>query len=242
MAALGSMAASIAHEIRNPLASISGSAQELKSFSEIPETGQSLMDIIVKEVKRLNRIIIQYLEFTKPHPFTPVSVNLKKSLEEAIVLIKKNPSFKKKMHKIAHNNLKTKKKFYGDIDGLKQLFWNILLNGLQAMPEGGTLMITLSEKNNPNRIILNFKDEGVGIPKEIQEEIFQPFKTYRRKGYGLGLSTAYRIVNEHQGKILFKDNKNGGTIFEIQLPYIDYKRKDTGEKGRNEERYQAISG
>lgn len=222
IAALGSMAASIAHEIRNPLASISGSAQELTMGSNLPDNDKALMHIIVKETKRLNKIITEYLNFTRPYPFTPKETDLANAIKETIILAMKSPSYKEKKHDIQFitNNVATK--FVGDADALKQVFWNLILNSLQAMPDGGVLKIFMSENKNPHEILLSFVDEGSGIPEERRDEVFQPFKTFTGDGYGLGLSVVYRIVDEHGGRVIIKNNLPKGTKVDLILPFKDY--------------------
>ncbi len=230
MAALGAMAASIAHEIRNPLAAISGSAQELHSGSDLPEHDKALMDIIVKEVKRLNSTISHYLNYTQPHPHNPTDIDLKKMLEDTIVLLKKDPVFKKKIHILELNFKAASGKFIGDEYALKQVFWNIILNSMQAMEEKGKITITVESTAKPDEgVLLSFADEGEGIPDNIRDKVFQPFTTFQKNGTGLGLSIVYQIVQEHRGRITISGNTPSGTIVKIFLPLLE-KKKLTGEK------------
>jgi len=222
IAALGSMAAAIAHEIRNPLASISGSAQELTLSANLPVHDKTLMNIIVKEAKRLNKIITEYLNFARPHPFTPRETDLAGSIRETILLAIKNPSYRENLHDIEFRSDYDNRKFIGDADSLKQVFWNLILNSLQAMPGGGVLSINLTEKRNPHEIVLAFSDEGSGIPEDKREEVFHPFKTFSGEGFGLGLSIVYRIVDEHGGRVTIKNNVPRGTRIEISLPFKEY--------------------
>jgi PAS domain S-box-containing protein len=222
IAALGSMAAAIAHEIRNPLASISGSAQELTSGSNLPDNDKALMNIIVKEAKRLNKIITEYLNFSRHYPFTPRETDLIGAIQETILLAMKSPSYKENLHDIQYISNNEISKYIGDADALKQVFWNLILNSLQAMPDGGILRISLTENKHPHEIILSFIDEGSGIPEERKDEIFQPFKTFGGEGYGLGLSVVYRIVDEHGGRVIIKNNLPQGTRVELSLPFKDY--------------------
>lgn len=219
IAALGSMAASIAHEIRNPLASISGSAQELTSSSNMPENDKALMKIIVKETKRLNKIITEYLNFARPHPFSPREIILNEDIRDTILLAMKSPSYKADLHNINFVSGNDGIKFIGDADALKQVFWNLILNALQAMPDGGNLEIKISEKKQPHEVVISFTDEGSGIPEDKREEVFHPFSTFSGEGYGLGLSIVYRIVDEHGGRVTIKNNSPKGTRVEFTLPF-----------------------
>lgn len=233
IAALGSMAAAIAHEIRNPLASISGSAQELTTSSSLPVHDKALMNIIVKEAKRLNKIITEYLNFARPHPFAPSETDLSAAIQETILLTMKNPSYKENLHSIEFQSEYNGKKFIGDADSLKQVFWNLILNAIQAMPEGGVLRINLKENKNPHEIYLSFSDEGSGIAQDKREEVFHPFKTFSGEGFGLGLSVVYRIVDEHEGRVAIKNNMPKGTRIEISLPFKEY---GTGYSRRDQRR------
>jgi signal transduction histidine kinase len=180
------------------------------------------MNIIVKEAKRLNKIITEYLNFARPHHITPRETDLAGSIRETILLAIKNPSYRENLHDIEFQSDYDNRKFIGDADSLKQVFWNLILNSLQAMPGGGVLSINLTEKRNPHEIVLAFSDEGSGIPEDKREEVFHPFKTFSGEGFGLGLSIVYRIVDEHGGRVTIKNNVPRGTRIEISLPFKEY--------------------
>ncbi|MBN2134527.1 MAG: PAS domain S-box protein [Acidobacteria bacterium] len=232
LAALGSMAASIAHEIRNPLAAISGSAQELGNSQEMSSHELALLDIIVKETKRLNNTVRHYLEYTKAHPFVPVRMDINKAMNDIIQLIKKDPKYTNLKHDIKFKPLKSGKEFQGDVDALKQVFWNLILNSLQAMNSKGLIEINFSENKDKTGLSMIFKDNGVGISDDQKTKIFEPVRTNKRDGSGLGLSIVYKIITEHSGSIQVGDNYPIGTVIKILLPYLDYTENLQKEQSR----------
>jgi two-component system sensor histidine kinase PilS (NtrC family) len=217
MAAMGSMAASIAHEIRNPLTAISGSFHLLKS--ELPLNGeqQRLAENVSVEIKRLYRIITDFLAYAKPINYSPRLVNLRELTQETVNLIKNSPEVSAK-HRI-HCHFDSTSSLYcqADPDLLKQVYWNLCGNAVKAMPEGGSLSIGI-EDLPPAAVRISFQDTGVGLTSEEQEKIFDPFQSSFSKGVGLGLSIVSQIVAAHQGSIKIESLKGEGTTFQIMLP------------------------
>ncbi len=211
-AAIGELSAQIAHEIRNPLASLKGSIEMLLENKIITENKAKLGKIAIEEMDRLNKIITDFLSFSNPKPAEFKKFDLDKILDDTIELLKNiaidNINIKK--------NIKGKLIINGDSNKLKQVFWNIGLNAIQAMPSGGELIIAAYKTEFFTEII--FKDSGPGISQEDTSRIFYPFFTTKEKGTGLGLAIAYRIMEEHNGEISFESKKGEGTTFRILLP------------------------
>jgi len=186
MAIVGEMATGIAHEIRNPLASMSGSVQLMAKESFSGEQHKELMDIILKETERLNKIVTNFLEYAKPLKFQPVEIDLAQLLKETITLLRNSKEIKKNHH-ISMLPKKGKFPYYCDPNQMKQVFWNLAHNGIKAMPDGGTLEIALS-KADENGITIKFKDDGIGISNEELSDVFRPFYGSFENGLGLGMA------------------------------------------------------
>jgi two-component system sensor histidine kinase PilS (NtrC family) len=216
MAALGEMAAGMAHELRNPLASISGSVQVLKR--DLPagsESGQ-LMEIILKESRRLDQTIRDFLLFAKPGRFTPEQVDLSEILSDALKLLKNSDEFKT-THALKTLFHPESIPVVVDANRMRQVFWNLAKNALKAMPSGGTLTVkALGEMDG--QVLVSFSDEGIGMGETEVTRNFQPFHGSFQSGTGLGLAIVYRIVQEHQGRIRVKSRRGAGTEVQILLP------------------------
>jgi two-component system sensor histidine kinase PilS (NtrC family) len=213
-AALGELSSNIAHEIRNPLASLKGSIEMLQENAIPQNQKQRLMEIALKEMERLNRIITDFLTYSRPTTSEFKRCELHNILDETMELLKH----------IEQNrgNISINKKYAGrleaDVDPQKiqQVFWNLGLNAVEAMPEGGELIISTRSTNTTVEIA--FQDSGAGIEEHHVERIFYPFFTTKENGTGLGLAIAYRIIEEHAGTISVKSNPGFGTTFEVILP------------------------
>ena len=221
LAAIGTMAAGLAHEIRNPLASISGSIEILKE--EMDGSGQSpkLMDIVLREIGRLDSLIADFLLFARPSSPQKNLVHLNKIITDLLQVINNNPECRPSINFFT----KFEEEIYllGDEQQLKQAFWNLLINALQAMPHGGEINITLrrvysTDQNEPGQVEIIISDTGVGIAESDLDKIFNPFFTTKEQGTGLGLSIVHRIIEGHGGKITVQSKLNKGTIFRITLP------------------------
>ncbi len=213
LAAVGKLAAGIAHEIRNPLASMSGSIQVLKKSLPLKEDDQRLMNIILKETERLNNLITEFLTFVKPSGIRKAKVQFKKFVEETVDTLKINPNFQKNI--TIHTEGEDTALFI-DPEKFKQILWNLLINSSQAMPEGGDVYISWNK--NTHFSILKVKDTGGGIPEDIRNKVFDPFFTTKEGGTGLGLATVYKIVEAHRGRIHVVSSVNKGTTFIIEIP------------------------
>ena len=217
MAALGEMAAGMAHELRNPLAAISGSVQYLKgSLGPSGETLE-LMDIILKESQRLDQAIRDFLTFARPGRFAPARVDLVHLIDENLKLLRKSREFSPG-HRVETRY--TSVSVWADVDPnrMKQVFWNLATNALKAMPRGGTLAIQVGPTGDGRRVEICFEDEGGGMDASQLEGYFHPFSSSFQEGTGLGAAIVYRLVEEHGGRIHLESERGSGTRIRIVLP------------------------
>jgi two-component system sensor histidine kinase PilS (NtrC family) len=223
LATVGSLAAGIAHEIRNPLASLSGSIQVLHGELDLQGDNKHLMDIVVRETDRLNTIITEFLEYARLKNAQNEPIALLPILDETIVLLKncKDCSFN---ITISHT-IDPDVVIQGDAQRLRQVFWNLLNNACQAMPQGGDIVITakpfIRENDATSWWEINITDTGQGIAVEDRDKIFNPFFTTKTGGTGLGLAIVYRIIDDHQGTITVDSSPGKGTQFIIRLPMVE---------------------
>ncbi len=217
LASLGEMAARISHEIRNPLGIIRSSAELLKKKMAGFNSSGSVLDIIVEEAGRLNNIITDSLNFTRPvNPnFFPCHVNeiLEKNLKFLASQIEQQGCIIKKYYA---DNLP---EIMADSDMLYQAFLNILINAMQAMPEGGKIHIEIKSKKDV--VIIAFEDEGEGISEDIEEKIWDPFFTTKEKGTGLGLGIVKNIIESHGGSVKIDNRPVSGAQVVVELPVKD---------------------
>lgn len=216
MAALGSMAAGMAHEIRNPLASMSGSAQLLRKTLRLTEADGELFDIVIREGRRLDRIIQDFLLFARPGRFRPESADLVPILCESLLLLKNGDEYTP-AHGIRTVFPEDCVMARVDVNVIRQVFWNLAKNGLRAMPKGGTLAVR-AERTAEGSALVTFTDEGVGMTPEELEVAFQPFHGSFQGGTGLGLAIVFRVVEEHGGRIKVRSRPGEGTTITVELP------------------------
>lgn len=203
-AVIGEMAAGIAHEIRNPLTSISGSVQFLQKELKLGDEYNNLMDIIVTESNRLSKSIEEFLDFTKVAPVSKSRINLVELVDDIIELIRVNNDrirFIKKYGK--------KEWVVGDSKMVKQLVWNLLSNAVKAVNEKGLIEINIYRRDD--RLFLSIQDDGIGMEKTELKKIYNPFYSMFTSGIGLGMAMVRRIVDEHGYDIRLKSEKNIGT-------------------------------
>ncbi len=216
MAAIGRMAAGMAHEIRNPLTSMRGSVEILRSRVNLPRTDERLLDILIRESDRLNNFVEDFLQLARPGKYAKAPVELVSLLRDSVSLLENNPEVREK-HEVRLRLKATQIQTVGNADQLRQVFWNLSHNAIRAMPDGGTL--TISARQLPDggaRII--FEDAGVGMSPEEQEQLFQPFQAGFKGGTGLGLSIVFQIMEDHNGRISFESEKGRGTKVVLSLP------------------------
>ncbi|HKC62762.1 MAG TPA: ATP-binding protein [Pyrinomonadaceae bacterium] len=217
LAAVGRVAASIAHEIRNPLAAMRGSIQVLRSEMDGGSSQAELMEIILRESDRLNRIITDYLTYARPRSAVHTSVDVRELLRETFTLLRHSPEIKDG-HSLEEDYPDQEMIVNADASQLKQVFWNIARNALQAMPEGGRLRAELRPAHGL-RLRITFKDSGIGMSPEQVEHLFEPFSS-RTGGTGLGLSIVYQIIRDHGGTINVRSLEGKGTTITIELPGV----------------------
>jgi len=232
MAVVGRMAAGIAHEIRNPLASISGSVEILHGGLDVTGKEERLMGIVARETDRLNELITKFLLFAKPDAGEREPVDLVEVIDETVILLNNHPALAGGVSiekSCPRGNL-----VVANAGQLKQVFWNLLLNSVEAVGPAGTVSVDLrrieagdaaiaDRKNNPfepgiDYIEIDVHDTGSGIDTEVIDNIFDPFFTTKDHGSGLGLAVAYRIVENLQGHIVVNSRPDEGTTFRIFLP------------------------
>ncbi|HEU4638519.1 MAG TPA: ATP-binding protein, partial [Candidatus Binatia bacterium] len=217
LSALGNLAAAVAHEVRNPLNAISMGLQRLKAEfhpADDPEDYSRLTALMLGEVQRLNTIVEQFLSLARPIEINAEALPLPEVLKELATLEDSDAKRSKvQIRVVAAPNLPALK---ADPDLLTQVLLNLMLNGLQAMPEGGTL--TLEAKTSNSNFLIAVTDTGTGITAENQRRIFEPYFTNKAKGTGLGLAISRRIIEAHGGTITASNETAGGCRFEISLP------------------------
>ncbi len=209
MATLGEMATFVAHEIRNPLTAISGAAQLMKE----EQTGEAeLIDIIFKESKRLRDFLTEFLDTMKPFEKINTKVDFSEIIRNSLSLI----SHSRKNIEIKGNFKNASVVVYGDERQLRTIFWNIILNSLKAMPEGGTLEVNI--ENNERDVKISVKDSGIGMDGEELQRIFEPFYSNFGNGHGIGMSLVWKLINEMNGKIEVRSSKGKGTEIIVTIP------------------------
>ena len=216
-ASLGRVAAAIAHEIRNPLASLSGSIQLLGSTLELSEDDKRLMEIVGRETESLNQWITDFLTYARPRIGEFVHLDLARLVSDGLLILKGDEK-----SATIETICEAPEACFVNADPtyLKQVVWNILNNAVQAMPDGGTLTVSVAsiEDHRGRFHRASFQDTGEGIPDHVKERLFEPFYTTKQEGTGLGLATAFRIANELGGSITVDSEVGVGSTFVLELP------------------------
>ncbi|MES3037423.1 MAG: ATP-binding protein [Bdellovibrionota bacterium] len=215
LAAVGQLAAGIAHEIRNPLASMSGSI-ELLSQQTNNDDDKKLMKIVLKEIDRLNNLITEFLDYSRPAQKPTQLVSVTQILSESVDSLKFHPSFSAEIKMDV--NVEPDLKMLGFPDKLKQAFLNIIINSLQALEGRPVKSLEIKGHKAEGYIILTIKDSGIGMSEETRKRMFEPFLTTKPKGTGLGLAITYKIFEAHGGKVFVESVPGQFTRFEIKFP------------------------
>jgi two-component system sensor histidine kinase PilS (NtrC family) len=216
LAAVGEMAAGIAHEIRNPLASMSGSIQILRQELPLSSEQEQLMDIVLRESERLNTTIRSFLAYARPQRFQIARFDVRRVLNDTALLLR-NSNELREGHEIQVGLPDSELWYDADEGQIKQIVWNLATNGLRAMPQGGRLQL-VAEVESTEGVVLTVRDEGIGIPAEELDSLFQPFHGTFAKGSGLGLAIVHRIVADYQGEIRVSSKPGAGTTVSVRLP------------------------
>jgi two-component system sensor histidine kinase PilS (NtrC family) len=219
LAAVGRLAAAIAHEIRNPLTSIAGSVSMLSGIPDLSEEHRQLLQIVTRESQRLNGIITDFLSYSRGKQYQFSKVDLLLLLDDTLTLLE---------HRISTENLGIRlERHFGvgeafvlaDGDKIKQVFWNFCENAVRAMRSGGTLSVSLDPVGQDWQI--NFADTGPGMAPQLVEKVFEPFQSQFEGGTGLGLAIVYQIVQAHEGKVWARSKLGQGSVFVLRLRRLD---------------------
>jgi two-component system sensor histidine kinase PilS (NtrC family) len=220
------MAAGIAHEIRNPLASMSGSIQILRQELPLSVEQAQLMDIVLRESERLNDTIRSFLAYARPQRAASTRLDLRDVLREASTLLQNSAEFGEH-HEIALDLPSSEVWCEADESQIRQIVWNLATNGVRAMPGGGRLTlaagvedIAAAAAGLPAAVTFSVRDEGVGISPDEQDQIFQPFRSAFERGTGLGLSIVHRIVSDYGGEVKVTSQPSAGTTVTVRLPAL----------------------
>lgn len=217
LAALGRITSGVAHEVKNPLNAMVIHLEILRSKLDQPGTDITpQLDILSSEIKRLDRVVQTFLNFTRPVKVNLVPIDLNDLVHQVTRLAAAEAAASQVdiLEELSPEFLRVN----GDADLLKQTLLNIIINGCQAMPKGGPL--TVKSKRTGNYAVVTISDRGVGIPPELQHKIFQLYYTTKAKGNGIGLANAFRTIQLHNGRIEFESTTDVGTKFKIYLPEV----------------------
>jgi two-component system sensor histidine kinase PilS (NtrC family) len=221
LAAVGEMAAGIAHEIRNPLASMSGSIQILRQELPLTVDQSQLMDIVLRESDRLNETIRSFLAYARPQRAATTRVDVRQVITDTARLLKNNAELSA-AHEIAVDVPDAEAWYEADENQIRQIVWNLATNAVRAMPDGGELRLVVTQTpdalGRPGNLVIRVEDQGVGIPQDEIDGIFQPFRGGFVGGTGLGLSIVHRIVSDYGGGVQVTSQRGVGTQVEVTLP------------------------
>jgi two-component system, NtrC family, sensor histidine kinase PilS len=227
LAAVGRLAAAIAHEIRNPLTSIAGSVSMLSGLPEMNEEHRRLLDIVTRESQRLNSIITDFLAYSRAKQYHFGKVDLIQLVEDTLTLMDHRMAAEKTGITIERRFAVPEAYTLADGDKIKQVFWNICENAVRAMKSGGRLTVALESQGNEsqgNDWQVSFSDTGTGMTPQQIEKIFEPFQSNFEGGTGLGLALVYQIVQAHEGKIWARSKPGQGTTFVLRLHRLEAER------------------
>ena len=219
LAAVGEMAAGIAHEIRNPLASMSGSIQVLRQELSLSEEQAQLMDIVLKESERLNDTIKSFLAYARPQRVALTRLDIRRVVQDTATLLR-NSSEVHDDHLIDVDLPAEPVWIDADENQIRQIVWNLATNGLRSMASGGRLLMSATTERDAGQdeLTITISDEGCGIPPADLDGLFQPFRSSFDKGTGLGLAIVHRIVTDYNGSIQVSSTVGSGTTVRVRLP------------------------
>lgn len=215
LAAVGRLSAAIAHEIRNPLTSIAGSASLLSEMLDLKDEHRRLLQIVTRESERLNGIITDFLAYSRNKKYEFANVDLVPLLEDTLILLEHRFEAQNTRIKIERNYSVQQAPVLADGDRMKQVFWNFCENAVRAMKKGGTLTIGIEAFGSDWQV--TFADSGPGMSQEMVEKVFEPFQSQFEGGTGLGLAIVYQIVQAHEGKVWVRSKPGQGCTFVLRL-------------------------
>ena len=227
LAAVGRLAAAIAHEIRNPLTSIAGSVSMLSGVPEMNDEHRRLLDIVTRESQRLNSIITDFLAYSRTKQYHFEKVDLTHLVEDTLTLMDHRMKAEKTGIAIERCFPQSGAWALADGDKLKQVFWNLCENAVRAMKDGGTLTVTVEAVGDDWQV--GFADTGEGMTPQQTEKIFEPFQSDFKGGTGLGLAIVYQIMQAHEGKVWARSRPGMGTTFVLRVHRFGVERLATGE-------------
>src|SRR5580765_2060373 len=229
LAAVGRLAAAIAHEIRNPLTSIAGSVSMLSGLPEMNEDHRRLLDIVTRESQRLNAIIIDFLAYSRTKQYHFDKVDLIQLVDDTLTLMDHRMTAEKTGIEIKRRFATHQAVVLADGDKLKQVFWNLCENAVRAMKDGGILTAAIESLGDDWQV--SFIDTGTGMTPQQIEKIFEPFQSNFEGGTGLGLAIVYQIVQAHEGKVWARSKPGQGTTFVLRLRRLDAERSVSPKEG-----------
>jgi len=242
LAAVGHLAAGMAHEIRNPLAAIANSVDMLREELVVQGEQRNLMNLVVKESERLNRLLDDFLEYARSRPLNAQVVPVRDAIEEVVTLMRQHPDIDRGLEIELQDCTAGGVLASVDEEQIKQVYVNLALNAFEAMEKGGLLQIKIERSFGGDLglaeapyVHISFRDSGAGLELGQEATIFEPFHTTKPQGTGLGLSIAARIVESHGGRLEARNHERGGAEFTIDLPEV------TGEMESRQPRMEGES-
>lgn len=215
LAAIGRLTSGVAHEVKNPINAIVLHVEVLKEkLSQMDGPTQRHLEVISSEIRRLDRVVQTLVDFTRPVELRLAYIDLRRIVEEVIVL--SAPDAERQNIRLRHESTDEPLMAMVDADLIKQALLNVVLNGVQAMPDGGELWVRTFRESAAG--IIEVQDQGVGIPQEIRDKIFNLYFTTKKAGSGIGLAMTYRVVQLHNGALEFTSDAGKGTTFHFELP------------------------
>ena len=226
LSAIGRLTSGVAHEVKNPINAIVVHLEVLRQkLQPVDPDTRRHMDVIGSEIQRLDRVVQTLVDFTRPVELQLAEMDLRRLLEEVVTLAEPEAH----LHGVSMERQLPPEPLYVnvDIDLIKQALLNVVLNGIQAMPNGGTLSVAAGR--NDETIVAEIHDQGAGIPADIRDKVFNLYFTTKKTGSGIGLARTYRIMQLHHGSIEFDSVEGEGTTFRLRFPPVSTRQEDMKE-------------